>query len=43
LFGKGGAFAPLFKQFLEAALEAELESHLSEESESSEKNRKMVK
>jgi transposase-like protein len=40
LFGKGGAFAPLFKQFLEAALEAELEAHLSEESESSEKNRK---
>ena len=30
LTGKGGAFAPLFKQFLEAALEAELEHHLSE-------------
>jgi len=30
LTGKGGAFAPLFKQFLEAALEAELEQHLSE-------------
>jgi transposase-like protein len=40
LFGKGGAFAPLFKQFLEAALDAELEAHLSEESENSEKNRK---
>jgi hypothetical protein len=24
LLGKGGAFAPLFKQFLEATLEAEL-------------------
>jgi putative transposase len=29
LTGKGGAFAPLFKQFLEAALEAELQSHLA--------------
>jgi transposase-like protein len=29
LTGKGGAFAPLFKQFLEAALQAELEEHLS--------------
>ncbi len=26
--GKGGAFAPLFKQFLEAALQYELEQHL---------------
>lgn len=33
LTGKGGAFAPLFKQFLEAALEAELEEHLSEDKE----------
>lgn len=32
LTGKGGAFAPLFKQFLEAALEAELEQHLSDPS-----------
>ena len=30
LLGKGGALAPLFKSFLEAALEAELESHLRE-------------
>lgn len=30
LLGKDGAFAPLLKQFLEAALEAELEAHLSE-------------
>ena len=26
--GKGGALAPLFMSFLEAALEAELENHL---------------
>jgi transposase-like protein len=39
LTGKGGAFAPLFKQFLEAALQSELEQHLADdESESS--NRK---
>lgn len=31
LTGKGGAFAPLLKQFLEAALEGELESHLSDQ------------
>lgn len=31
LTGKGGAFAPLFKQFLEAALQAELEEHLSDQ------------
>jgi putative transposase len=30
LTGKGGAFAPLLKQFIEAALEAEIESHLSD-------------
>ena len=40
LTGKGGAFAPLFKQFLEAALEAELESHLSEEDKEQLSNRK---
>jgi putative transposase len=40
LLGKGGAFAPLFKQFLEAALEAEMEEHLSESAEKAEKNRK---
>ena len=32
LFGKDGAFAPLLKQFLETALEAEMESHLDAES-----------
>lgn len=31
LTGKGGAFAPLIKQFLEAALDAEMSEHLSEE------------
>jgi transposase-like protein len=30
LTGKDGVFAPLIKQFLEAALEAEMDSHLSE-------------
>lgn len=31
LFGKDGAFAPMLKGFLEAALEAEMDAHLSEE------------
>lgn len=31
LFGKDGAFAPMLKQFLETALEAEMEAHLDEE------------
>lgn len=31
LYGKDGAFAPLLKQFLEAALEGEMEAHLDEE------------
>lgn len=31
LTGKDGVFAPLLKQFLESALEAEMESHLDEE------------
>lgn len=31
LFGKDGAFAPMLKQFLEAALESEMEAHLNEE------------
>lgn len=31
LFGKGGAFAPLLKSFIENALEAEMEEHLSED------------
>lgn len=39
LFSKGGAFAPLLKDFLEAALEAELEEHLDQE-DSEQNNRK---
>jgi putative transposase len=35
LYGKEGAFAPLLKSFLDAALEAELESHLNEGERSS--------
>ncbi len=31
LYGKDGAFAPLIKEFLEDALQSELESHLEEE------------
>lgn len=31
LFGKEGAFAPLLKNFIEKALEAEMDSHLDEE------------
>ncbi|MEC7753860.1 MAG: IS256 family transposase [Bacteroidota bacterium] len=31
LYGKDGAFAPMLKQFLEAALEAEMEEHLDGE------------
>ena len=30
LFGKDGAFAPLLKNFIEKALEAEMEEHLDE-------------
>ncbi len=37
---KGGAFAPLFKQFLEAALQAELEDHLSSDEPHEDYNRK---
>ncbi len=40
LTGKGGAFAPLFKQFLEAALQAELEEHLSSDEPEEDFNRK---
>lgn len=40
LTGKGGAFAPLLKQFLEAALEAELQEHLSAELPEKVSNRK---
>ncbi|AFD07808.1 IS256 family transposase [Solitalea canadensis] len=35
LYGKEGAFAPLLKHFLEAALQAELEGHLDEEERNS--------
>lgn len=31
LFGSDGAFAPLLKEFIESALEAEMEGHLSEQ------------
>jgi len=30
LYGKDGAFAPLLKSFLEAALEAEMDSHMDD-------------
>lgn len=30
LTGKGGAFAPLLKEFLEAALESEMSTHLDD-------------
>ena len=40
LTGKGGAFAPLFKQFLEAALEAELQNHLASDAPEEASNRK---
>lgn len=40
LTGKGGAFAPLFKQFLEAALQSELEEHLGSEEQLLHFNRK---
>lgn len=43
LLGKDGAFAPLFKQFLEAALEAELNTHLEESEEPNRKNGKVSK
>ncbi|MGO1723788.1 MAG: IS256 family transposase, partial [Sphingobacterium sp.] len=35
LYGKNGAFAPLMKKFLEAALEAEMENHMDEAQRSS--------
>jgi putative transposase len=40
LYGKNGAFAPLLKEFLEAALQEELETHISEETERDVPNRK---
>lgn len=39
LFGKEGAFAPMLKRFLEKALEAEMENHLSL-SDSADKNKR---
>ena len=33
LFGKGGAFAPMLQELLEAALEGELSAHLDDEEE----------
>src|SRR5690606_39537326 len=38
LLGKDGAFAPLFKQFLEAALAAELEEHLKTDESGNRRN-----
>jgi transposase-like protein len=35
LFGRDGAFAPMLKEILEAALEAEMSTHLQEESQES--------
>ncbi len=43
LLGKDGAFAPLFKQFLEAALEAELDTHLEGSEDPNRKNGKATK
>jgi len=40
LYGKNGAFAPLLKEFLEAALQEELETHISDESQNEVSNRK---
>ena len=34
LTGKDGVFAPILKEFLESALEAEMEEHLSDEERS---------
>lgn len=40
LYGRNGAFAPLLKEFLEAALQEELETHISEEAQNEVPNRK---
>lgn len=40
LTGRGGAFAPLLKQFLEAALQSELEDHLHSDDPEQASNRK---
>jgi putative transposase len=34
LFGKDGTFAPMLKNFIEKALEAEMEGHLNEDERS---------
>ena len=39
LFSKGGAFAPLLKEFLESALQAELDEHLDSEGEEQQNRR----
>ena len=39
LFGKDGAFAPMLKQFLESALEAEMSEHLDEQKREGGNNR----
>jgi len=43
LLGKDGAFAPLFKQFLEAALAAELEEHLKGDESGNRRNGQVSK
>jgi transposase-like protein len=40
LFGKDGAFGPMLKEFLESALEAEMESHLLESKADGSSNRR---
>ena len=40
LLGKDGAFAPLLKEFLDAALEAEMEEHLNDEERHIKKNKR---
>ncbi len=40
LLGKGGAFAPLLKEFLDAALEAEMEEYLNDEERHTYKNKR---
>ena len=39
LLGKDGAFAPLLKEFLDTALEAEMEEHLNDEKRQLNKNK----
>ena len=40
MLGKDGVFTPLFKEFLEEALEGELDAHLEEDPEPNRKNGK---